>query len=205
MKYSLGICNFLEEIPSLSLLLFSSLSLHWSLRKAFLSLLPFFGTLHADGYISAIFKASSDNHFAFLQFFFLDMVLITASYTVLQTSIHSSSGTFLSYLTPWIYLSLPLYNHKGFYLGHIECPSGFPYFIPFKSEVSNKEFMIWATVNSQFCFCWLHRASPALAEKNIISLTLVLTIWWCPCTHGHLLCCWRRLFAMTSVFFWENC
>ena len=39
MKYSLGISNFLEEISSLSILLFSSISLHWSLRKAFLSLL----------------------------------------------------------------------------------------------------------------------------------------------------------------------
>ena len=89
---------------------------HWG-RLSYLSL-PFFGILHSDGYISAIFKASSDNHFAFLQFFFLGMVLVTASCTVLWTSIHSSSGTFLSYLTPWIYLSLPLYNHKGFDLGH---------------------------------------------------------------------------------------
>ena len=29
----------------------------------------------------------------FLHFFFLGMVLITASYTMLQTSVHSSSGT----------------------------------------------------------------------------------------------------------------
>ena len=33
----------------------------------------------------------------------------------------------------------------------------------------DKEFMIWATVNSHSCFCWLHRASPSLAAKNIIS------------------------------------
>ena len=38
MKCSLGISNFLEEISSLSHVLFSSISLHWSLRKAFLSL-----------------------------------------------------------------------------------------------------------------------------------------------------------------------
>jgi len=49
--------------------------------------LLFFGTLHSDGYIfplllclslgfSAIGKASSDNHFAFLHFFFLRIVLI---------------------------------------------------------------------------------------------------------------------------------
>ena len=34
-------------------------------------------------------------HFAFLHFFFLGMVLITASCTMSQTSIHSSSGTAL--------------------------------------------------------------------------------------------------------------
>ena len=34
-----------------------------------------------------------DNHFVFLHFFFLAMVLITTSCTVLETSIHSSSGT----------------------------------------------------------------------------------------------------------------
>ena len=66
---------------------------------------------------TAICKASSYNHFAFLHFFFLGMVLITASCTVSWTSNYSSSGT-LSDLIPWIYLSLTLYNHKGFDLGH---------------------------------------------------------------------------------------
>ena len=42
---------------------------------------------------SAICKASPVSHFAFLNFFFLGMVLITASCTMLHTSIHSSSGT----------------------------------------------------------------------------------------------------------------
>ena len=41
--------------------------------------------------------------------------------------------------------------------------------------------MIWTTVSSRSCFCWLYRASPSLAAKNIINLILVLTIWWCPC------------------------
>ena len=36
--------------------------------------------------------------------------------------------------------------------------------------------MIWATVSSWSCFCWLYRASPSLAAKNIINLTSVLTI-----------------------------
>ena len=53
----------------------------------------------------------------FLHFFFLGMVLNIASYTMLWTSIHSSSST-LSDLIPWIYLSLPLYTHKGIALCH---------------------------------------------------------------------------------------
>ena len=102
---------------------------HWG-RLSYLSLL-FFGTLHSNGHIfsfllcfcllvfsTAICRASSDNHFAVLHFFFLGMVLITASCTMSQTSIHSSSGT-LSDVIPWIYLSFPLSNHKGFDLGHI--------------------------------------------------------------------------------------
>ena len=49
--------------------------------------------VYASLLFSATFTASSDRHFAFLHFLFLGMVLITASCTVLQTSIHSSSGT----------------------------------------------------------------------------------------------------------------
>ena len=73
---------FLKRSLVLPTLLFSSISLHWSLRKAFLSLLailwnsafrwiyllicplPFTSLL-----FSATWKASSDNHFAFLNFF----------------------------------------------------------------------------------------------------------------------------------------
>ena len=115
MKCSLGISNFLEDISSLSILLFSYISLHWSLSKAFLSLLAilwnstfrwvyfsFSSLLLASLLLSDIYKASSDNHFAFLHFFFLGMVLITASCTMSWTSTHSSSGT-LSDLIHWIY------------------------------------------------------------------------------------------------------
>jgi len=55
--------------------------------------------------------------------------------------------------------------------------------------------MIWATVSSRSCFCWLYRGSPSSAAKNIINLISVLTIWWCPCVvfscivgRGCLLC-----------------
>ena len=47
--------------------------------------------------------------------------------------------------------------------------------------------MIWATFSSWSCFCWLYRASPSLAAKNIINLILVLTMWWCPCVESSLM------------------
>ena len=40
--------------------------------------------------------------------------------------------------------------------------------------------MIWATVSSKSCFCWLYTVSPSSAAKNVISLISVLTIWWSP-------------------------
>ena len=46
--------------------------------------------------------------------------------------------------------------------------------------------MIWSTVSSWSCFCWLYRASPSLAAKNIINPISVLTIWWCPCVESSL-------------------
>ena len=50
--------------------------------------------------------------------------------------------------------------------------------------------MIWATVSSQSCFCWLCRASPSLAAKNVINLISVLTmcrIFSCVVQRGSLL------------------
>ena len=63
--------------------------------------------------------------------------------------------------------------------------------------------MIWATVSSWSCFCWLYRAFPSSAAKNIINLLLVLTIWWCPCVESSP-DCWKRVLAMTSTFSWQN-
>ena len=128
MKCSLGITYFLEEI---SLLLFFSISLHWSLGRAFLSLLvtvwnsafrwvylSFSPLPFTSLPFSAICKASSDNHFAFLHFFFLEM-----SWSLPPVQCHEPLSIVLqafclSDLIPWIYLSLSLYNHKGFDLGH---------------------------------------------------------------------------------------
>ena len=72
---------FLKRSLVFPILLFSSISLHWSWRKAFLSLLAIlwnsafrwvylsFSSLPFASFLfSAICKASSDNHFAFLPF-----------------------------------------------------------------------------------------------------------------------------------------
>jgi len=97
---------FLKRSLVFPILLFSSISLHWLLRKAFLSLLAIlwnstfkwvylsFSPLLLDSLLfTAICKDSSDSHFDFLHFLFLGMVLIPVSCTVSQTSIHSSSRT----------------------------------------------------------------------------------------------------------------
>ena len=46
--------------------------------------------------------------------------------------------------------------------------------------------MIWGTVPSWSCFCWLYRASPFLATKNIVNLISVLTTWGYPCVESSL-------------------
>ena len=84
MKYSLVCLIFLKRSLVFPTLLFSSISLHYSLKKAFLSLLAIlwncafswvylsFSPLPFTSLLfSALCKASSDNHFAFFHFFFL--------------------------------------------------------------------------------------------------------------------------------------
>ena len=186
---------FLRRSLVFPISLFSSISLHWSLRKAFSLLLASlwnsafrwvclsssplpFASLPS----SAVCKASPDSHFAFLHFFFLGMV-----WSLPPVQCHKPLSIVLQALClldliPWIYLSLPLYNGKGFDLGHMNGLMVFHTFFNFGS----KEFMFWATVSSWSCFCWLYRVSPSLAAKNIISLISVLTIWWCPCVESSL-------------------
>ena len=97
---------FLKRSLVLLILWFFSISLHWSLRKAFLSLLAilwnstvkweylsFSPLLFASLLFTAICKASSDSHFAFLHFFSRGMVWIPVSCTMSWISIHSSSGS----------------------------------------------------------------------------------------------------------------
>ena len=130
MKYSLGISKFLEEISSLSHSIVSFISLHWSLRKI-LSLWATFWTLHASEYIFPFLLC-------LLLLFFSQLLVRPPQTTVLPFCISFPWGwscslppiechelpsivlqaLYLSDLIPWIYLSLPLYNHKGFDLGH---------------------------------------------------------------------------------------
>ena len=161
---------FLKRSLVFYILLFSSISLHWSLRKAFLSLhgilwnsafrwvyLSFYPLLFSYLLFSAICKASSDCHFAFLHFFFLEMVFIPVSCRTSWTSVHSSSGTvsIRSHPLNFSHFHCIIIRDIRSYLNGLVV---FPTF--FKSEFGNKEFMIRATV-SWSCFCWLYRAAPS--------------------------------------------
>ena len=132
--------------------LFSSISSHWSLKKAFLSLLAILWNsafrslylsisplLFASLLFSAISKASPDSHFAFLHFFSMGMVLILSPvqcheplsivHQVLSIKSISHFHCIIIRDLIWSYLN-------GLVV--------FPTF--FKSEFDNKELMIWARV-----------------------------------------------------------
>ena len=94
MKCSLGISNFLEQISSLSrsivfLYFFALITEEGFHISPFISILwnsafkwvylSFSTLLFTSLLFTAICKASSDSHFAFLNFFFLGMVLIPIS------------------------------------------------------------------------------------------------------------------------------
>ena len=105
------------------ILLFSSISLHWSLWKAFLSLLAVFGTLHSDGNIFPFLLC-------FLLLFFSQLFVRPLQTATVPCCISFSWGwswspppvwcyeppsivlqaLCLSDLIPWICFSLPLYN-----------------------------------------------------------------------------------------------
>ena len=86
---------FLMRFLVFPLLLFSSIIKHCWLKKPFLSLLAIlwscmFSWVHlslssllfTSLHVSTICEASSDNHFAFLLFFFFGMVLFATSYSL---------------------------------------------------------------------------------------------------------------------------
>ena len=120
---------FLKRSIVFPILLFSFISLHWSLKKAFLSLLSILWNYASKWvYLSfsalpfmpllfiAICKASSNNYFTLLFLGYgLDHCLL---YNVMN--LHPYSSCTLSDLIPWVCLPLPLYNCKWFDLGHTQ-------------------------------------------------------------------------------------
>ena len=142
---------------------------HWG-RLSYHSLL-FFGTLYSNGFIFPFLLCLSLLFFSQLfvrpcqTTILLFCIYFTWgwSWSLLPVQYHEPSSIFLqalslSDLIPWIYFLLPLCNCKGFDLGHsIKLSTVFLYFLQFKSEFGNKEFMIWATVSSQSdCLKLLH-------------------------------------------------
>ena len=103
MKCSLSISNFHEEISShshsiVSLYFFALIieevfliSSCYSLELCIQMLISFSRLPLASLLFSAICKPSSDNHFAFVHFFFLGIVLINAPYTMARSSLGTLS------------------------------------------------------------------------------------------------------------------
>ena len=58
--------------------------------------------------------------------------------------------------------------------------------LPWKQTDIILSFLKLHASTAFWTFCWLYRASPSLATKNIINLISVLTIWWCPCVESSL-------------------
>ena len=161
MKSSFGMSNFLEEIFSIShsvifLYFFALISEEGFLISPCFSLelciqmgRTFLFSFTFSFCFSAICKALLDTVLPFCISFSWGW-----SWSPPPVWCHESPSIVLqviclSDLIPWIYLSLPLYNRKGFDLGH----SDFPYFLQFKSEFCKKEFMIWAIVSLIFTDC----------------------------------------------------
>ena len=134
------------------------------------------------------------------------MVLITASYTMSWTSVHSSSGN-------------SVYQISSFEsICHFHCilvrdliwvipewSSGFPYFIQHQSEFGNKEFMNSATATSQSCFFLTVQSCSIFGCKEYNQSDFAVHhLEMSMCKVFQLLCCWKRVFAMTSVFSWQN-
>ena len=121
---------FLKRSLVFSILLFSSVSLHWSLRKSFLSLLAilrnsafkwvylsFSPCLLQLFFYQLFVRPPQTTILPFLCFFFLRMVLIPASCTMSRTSVHSVSGTLSIRSNPLN--PLPLYNCKLWFQSYL--------------------------------------------------------------------------------------
>ena len=127
MKHSLETLIFLMRSLGFPILLLFSISLHWSLRNALLSPLAIlWNSVFRWVYFPFLFCLSLLFFFqlfvrtprtTFLHFFFLGMVLIMPPVQCHKPLI-VLQVLYLSDLIPWNYLTLLLYNCKGFDLGH---------------------------------------------------------------------------------------
>ena len=138
MKCSFGISSFLEEISSLShSIVFLFLCIVHLRRLSYLLL--FSGTLHSVGYIfpfmpwfllffSAICKASSDNHFAFLLSFSWGWFWSLPPVQCYEPLSIVLQALCLSDLIPWI-CHIHCITVKDLIKVIPKWPSGFPYFL----------------------------------------------------------------------------
>ena len=130
LKVSLASLILFKRSLVFPILLFSSISLHWSLRKAFLSLLYIlWNSAFRQVYLSFLL--------CLWLLFFSQLFVRLPQTSILTFCISIFEGDVLDWhllynvtnlhpyffrhcirLIPWIYLSHPLYNHKGFVLGH---------------------------------------------------------------------------------------
>ena len=159
---------FLKRSLVFPILLFYSTPLHCLLKKAFLSLLAIpWNSAFRWVYFSfspCLLLLLYSQPFVrppqttILHFFFLGMVLITASCIMLRTSGHSSSGT-LSMRSNSLNLSLPLYNHKVLIR---EC---FPmqYWVPI--EITNWVFLMCLDMYQVLLYSLYHFKS---YKKNLV-------------------------------------
>ena len=101
LSHSIAFLYFFALITEESFLisLYYSLELYIQMGISFLFSSDFHFSSSSFFFSTAICKASSDSHFAFLHFFFLATFLIPISCTMSLTYIHSSSGI-LSDLVP---------------------------------------------------------------------------------------------------------
>ena len=219
MKCFLDISNFLDKIFGLSHSIVFLSSLQCSLKEAFRSLIGIlwnfafcwaYHSLSPSPLVSllssAIYKASSDNLFAFLHFFSIGMVLVTASFTL---CLHNEPLSIvlqvlcLPDLTPWIYSSPPL---QGIWLwSYLNDLVVFPTFFNFSLDfVITSSWSKPQSASSCSCLCWLYRASPSSGAKNMINLISELTIWWCSYVKSSLVLlekgvCYDQHFLLTKL------
>ena len=117
MKCSRGISNFFEEISSLSHSIVFLYFFALFVKEGFLISHCYSLELSIQFGISLSFSASSNNHFAFV-YFSLGWFWLLPPVQYYEPLAIILQALCLPDLIPWINLSPPLYNHKGFNLGH---------------------------------------------------------------------------------------